>query len=333
MSDQLENCWEDEEASSLPPTPDWKLQLLQKKKKSITSASFSHFDRPQKPQKLCEEPPDSLGATTKDIINFFNGPRDGGGGGLWSGQQQLRPPAAASPAGMCGGLARSARTAGRTPVSCAVERRPGSGNKWSGQPGQFGLAGQQEQDGDCDLIWTNTDDFSHPLGLVLGSHMGEEKRLFISNGRPEADAVRVSGVGARLYRGRLTGVNKRNLGRGGGGAASGDSDGMTGSGSGGESDSSEEIHYGPGFVSRLKSRYMSVALRGSPRGSLGTLRRTASLEDFLEIDKNRDEEEVELRQSQPPLVCQFSRQPRGVPAAGPVQQQGKVAAKVRWKLF
>merc|ERR1719317_804412 len=59
-------------------------------------------------------------------------------------------------------------------------------------------------------------------------------------------------------------------------------------GSGGESDSSEEIHYGPGFVSRLKSRYMSVALRGSARGSLGTLRRTASLEDFLEIDKNRD---------------------------------------------
>ena len=37
--------------------------------------------------------------------------------------------------------------------------------------------------------------------------------------------------------------------------------------------------------SRLKSRYMSVALRGSPRGGLGTLRRTASLEYFLDMDK------------------------------------------------
>lgn len=76
-------------------------------------------------------------------------------------------------------------------------------------------------------------------------------------------------------------------------------------GSGGESDSSEEIHYGPGFVSRLKSRYMSVALRGSARGSLGSLRRTASLEDFLELDKNRCEEEVELRQHQEILAPQF----------------------------
>ena len=46
---------------------------------------------------------------------------------------------------------------------------------------------------------------------------------------------------------------------------------------------------------RLKSRYMSVALRGSPRGGLGTLRRTASLEYFLDCDKNCEEEEVELQ--------------------------------------
>merc|ERR1712025_390133 len=102
--------------------------------------------------------------------------------------------------------------------------------------------------------------------------MGEDKRLFISNGRNEVDNARVAGVGARLYRGRQ--ANKRNIGRGLSGNGAGDSDGMMGSG--GESDSSEEIHYGPGFVSRLKSRYMSVALRGSARGSLGTLRRTAS---------------------------------------------------------
>ena len=39
---------------------------------------------------------------------------------------------------------------------------------------------------------------------------------------------------------------------------------------------------------------MSVALRGSPRGSLGTLRRTASLEFFLDMDKECAVEEVEL---------------------------------------
>ena len=42
---------------------------------------------------------------------------------------------------------------------------------------------------------------------------------------------------------------------------------------------------------------MSVALRGSPRGGLGTLRRTASLEYFLDCDKNCEEEEVELKPS------------------------------------
>ena len=42
---------------------------------------------------------------------------------------------------------------------------------------------------------------------------------------------------------------------------------------------------------------MSVALRGSPRGGLGTLRRTASLEYFLDSDKNCEEEELELKPS------------------------------------
>ena len=64
--------------------------------------------------------------------------------------------------------------------------------------------------------------------------------------------------------------------------------------SGNESDSSEELLYGPGFVSRLKSRYMSVALRGSTglygKSCNGTrkrpgLRRTASFEEFLEQEK------------------------------------------------
>ena len=48
---------------------------------------------------------------------------------------------------------------------------------------------------------------------------------------------------------------------------------------------------------------MSVALRGSPRGSLGTLRRTASLEFFLDMDKECAVEEVELDTPPPrPLV-------------------------------
>ena len=71
-----------------------------------------------------------------------------------------------------------------------------------------------------------------------------------------------------------------------------DSDGTFGSG--GESDTSEEIHYGPGFVSKLKNRYMSVALRSSGV-TRPALRRTASLENFLEKDKS--DEQIELRKS------------------------------------
>ncbi len=64
-----------------------------------------------------------------------------------------------------------------------------------------------------------------------------------------------------------------------------------------DSDSSEEIHYGPGFVSKLKSRYMSAALRSSSSAANGGLRRTTSLEDFL--DKDKEEDSIEL---QPKIV-------------------------------
>ena len=149
--------------------------------------------------------------------------------------------------------------------------------------------------------------------------MGEDKRLFLSNGGGGgADLPHSGGVGARLLRGRQA---KRNGAGGGRTNGAGDSDGMMGSG--GESDSSEEIHYGPGFVSRLKSRYMSVALRGSARGSLGSLRRTASLEDFLELDKNRSEEEVELRQHAEMLAPKFRH-------LAPTQPPPPVIAKVGW---
>ena len=130
--------------------------------------------------------------------------------------------------------------------------------------------------------------------LTVGSiqHMGEEKRLFLSNGRSEVDPRGLGGVGSRLHRSRQVAGKRHVGGRDSIGAGGGDSDGMMGSG--GESDSSEEIHYGPGFVSRLKSRYMSVALRGSARGSLGTLRRTASLEDFLELERGKQDEDPEI---------------------------------------
>lgn len=51
------------------------------------------------------------------------------------------------------------------------------------------------------------------------------------------------------------------------------------------SDSSEEFKYGPGIVSRLKSRYLSLTLRESQnkaRPSLANLRRATSLENILD---------------------------------------------------
>ena len=67
-----------------------------------------------------------------------------------------------------------------------------------------------------------------------------------------------------------------------------------------DSDSSEDLQYGPGFVSKLKSRYMSAAFKSSALTS--GLRRTASLEDFLEKDK--EEVSIELNQ---PRVTKFQK--------------------------
>ena len=75
--------------------------------------------------------------------------------------------------------------------------------------------------------------------IMFDQKMGEDTRLYISSG-PGERSGRAGAGGARLYR------DRRQRGRC---ADTGDSDGMMGSG--GESDSStEEIHYGPGFVSR-----------------------------------------------------------------------------------
>ena len=89
---------------------------------------------------------------------------------------------------------------------------------------------------------------SEVMSLERGSYlepgmMGEDSRLYISNNTgPGAVRLAGGGVGARLYRGQRQGGRRT--------GGDGDSDGMMGSG--GESDSSEEIHYGPGFVSRYE---------------------------------------------------------------------------------
>ena len=99
---------------------------------------------------------------------------------------------------------------------------------------------------------------SEVMSLERGSYlapsmMGEDTRLYISNNTgPGAVRLAGGGVGARLYRGQRQGGRRT--------GGDGDSDGMMGSG--GESDSSEEIHYGPGFVSRYQE-HQCHGLEGS----------------------------------------------------------------------
>ena len=99
---------------------------------------------------------------------------------------------------------------------------------------------------------------SEVMSLERGSYlepgmMGEDTRLYISNNTgPGAVRLAGGGVGARLYRGQRQGGRRT--------GGDGDSDGMMGSG--GESDSSEEIHYGPGFVSRYQQHQCHL-LEGS----------------------------------------------------------------------
>lgn len=49
-----------------------------------------------------------------------------------------------------------------------------------------------------------------------------------------------------------------------------------------EDDDDEELQYGPGIVKRLKSRYLSLALREAPKRRPSVLRRATSLEHLLE---------------------------------------------------
>ncbi|XP_076280242.1 protein phosphatase 1-binding protein bifocal isoform X2 [Lasioglossum baleicum] len=62
----------------------------------------------------------------------------------------------------------------------------------------------------------------------------------------------------------------------------------------GESDSSEELQYGPGIVNKLKSKYLNLALRemNKSRVTVQRFRRAASLEDLLDCE---DEPEKTVR--------------------------------------
>ncbi|CAG5034660.1 unnamed protein product [Parnassius apollo] len=64
----------------------------------------------------------------------------------------------------------------------------------------------------------------------------------------------------------------------------------------------EELRYGPGIVKRLKSRYLSLALRDAPRRRPSVLRRAASLEHLLD---------------EPPAPRAHSRSARPVSLAAP----------------
>ncbi|XP_076387222.1 protein phosphatase 1-binding protein bifocal isoform X1 [Megachile rotundata] len=59
----------------------------------------------------------------------------------------------------------------------------------------------------------------------------------------------------------------------------------------GESDSSEELQYGPGIVNKLKSKYLNLTLRETNRSrvSVQRFRRAASLEDLLDCDDEPNE--------------------------------------------
>lgn len=95
-----------------------------------------------------------------------------------------------------------------------------------------------------------------------------------------------------------------------------------------DSDSSEgEIHYGPGFVSRLKSRYMSAALRSSSNSANGSLRRTASLEDFL--DKDKEEVSIELEPKAMVAPTKFRKSAEERPSRRSAGVAGQVSRKSR----
>ena len=275
-------------AGATATVPAWKLQIIKNRKKNKSSASFSCYDRSPRPRTVSSEEPAGDGsAKTQDIIKFFNKSTDGArlnlsssrsfrsgvrpqrhgwlaaGAGTIEESGEL-PVARPGPAGDSGAGASCRQPLSRVPA------QPGSRVRTQIQRSaslSLAPAGHQDQDEDSQGSGTEDEDelswgletgsargyldTTGAVELLLGRRtdtMGEDTRLYVSNEAGGGAASRHTGagggVGARLYRGR----NTRRHSTGRGGLESGDSDGMMGSG--GESDSSEEIHYGPGFVSR-----------------------------------------------------------------------------------
>ncbi|XP_053671361.1 uncharacterized protein LOC128721616 [Anopheles nili] len=101
-------------------------------------------------------------------------------------------------------------------------------------------------------------------------------------------------------------------GGGGGGIVGGG--GVGGGGGGGIGDAGEELKYGPGIVSRLRCRYLSLALRQSvakQRPSLNSMRRATSLNNLL------DEESEDLSEREQSIGSE------GTGGGGVGQQQKK----------
>lgn len=78
-----------------------------------------------------------------------------------------------------------------------------------------------------------------------------------------------------------------------------------------ESDSSEELQYGPGIVSKLKSKYLSLTLRekkvAKPRQTILNMRRATSLENMLDADSGDELMEPNLNQKNAKPVPTQSR--------------------------
>lgn len=92
------------------------------------------------------------------------------------------------------------------------------------------------------------------------------------------------------------------------------------SGEDAESDSSEELQYGPGIVNKLKSKYLNLTLRetNKSRASVQRFRRAASLEDLLD----RDDDEASNHEKQSAIGRRYAK--RG---AGSTNSGGVVAPK------
>lgn len=88
------------------------------------------------------------------------------------------------------------------------------------------------------------------------------------------------------------------------------------SGEDAESDSSEELQYGPGIVNKLKSKYLNLTLRetNKSRASVQRFRRAASLEDLLD----RDDDEASSHEKQSVIGRRYAKRGTGSTSGGSV---------------